>query len=293
MELTSRPLLRPNWPLLYTAVAITTLATLLLELSLAWISTVIFGRSTLPLALAGLAAGALLALFLAGPLYRQLGGVSLLTAGLVVVVLFFFTAQHALYLAAVLPFAGAGFALVRAAAETVEHAERVYCFAFLGGAGGCLVLVLLFNTFGGPATVIAAAVLFASAAAIWFSLGGYKAGRIASVAAGLFLTMMVVANVKGRFVEVGRAHLAIPGDRGLTALFAVLLSAALGSLLSAAVLRADRRRFAAALGASAVLAIAVAPGTAQVTLFLIAPAGFLLGLALPAGTRLVRPAASA
>ena len=45
--------------------------------------------------------------------------------------------------------------------ETIERVDRVYFFDLLGAAGGCLALVLLLNTFGGPNTVIAVSVLFA------------------------------------------------------------------------------------------------------------------------------------
>jgi hypothetical protein len=293
VELTARPPSRPaNWPLLYTAVTITALATVLLELSLAWVATVIFHRSTLYPALGGLCFGAIAATFVSGIVYRQLGAVSLLAAVLAVMVLFLFTGQHWLYLAAFLPFCAAGFVLLHIARETAERAEAIDCFAFLGAAGGCLVLFLLFNTFGGPATVIAAAVLFASAAAIWFSLGGYKAGRIASVAAGLVLTMMVVANVKRRFVEVGRAHLAMPGDTTLTAILMALLPAALGSLLSGTVLPGKSRAWAAAFAGLGALLLAIAGLAPANARLLIAPAGFFLGVAMPALTRVVRRAAS-
>ena len=56
--------------------------------------------------------------------------------------------------------------------------------------------MVLLNTFGGPNTVIAVSVLFAGGAAIWFSLGGVKSGRIASVLAGLFLTLLIAGNIK-------------------------------------------------------------------------------------------------
>ncbi len=74
--------------------------------------------------------------------------------------------------------------------------DRIYFFDLLGAAGGCLALVLLLNTFGGPNTVMAVSVLFASAAAIWFSLAGVRSGRIVSVFVGLLFAMLVIGNMK-------------------------------------------------------------------------------------------------
>ncbi|MDP9172197.1 MAG: hypothetical protein M3N54_16390, partial [Acidobacteriota bacterium] len=87
-------------------------------------------------------------------------------------------------------------------ASTIERVDRVYFFDLLGAAAGCLALVALLNAVGGPDTVIAGGVLFAAAAAVWFSLGGLKLGRIASVALGLLLTMVVIANTRLHFIEV-------------------------------------------------------------------------------------------
>ena len=51
--------------------------------------------------------------------------------------------------------------------------DRAYFFDLAGAAAGCLVLIPFLNPFGGPNTVIAAAVFFAVSAAIWF----HQAGR--------------------------------------------------------------------------------------------------------------------
>ena len=83
----SRP---SSWPLLYIAVALTTLATLLLELSLTRIFSVVFyyhfAFLAISIALFGLGAGGVLSYVVAGwrgTLYRKLGIISLVNAGLV------------------------------------------------------------------------------------------------------------------------------------------------------------------------------------------------------------------
>ena len=108
-----------------------------------------------------------------------------------------------IYFTTALPFLGSGIIVSLVIAETIERVDRIYFFDLLGAAGGCLALVLLLNTFGGPNTVIAVSVLFAAAAAIWFSARGH-AMTAASPAylQGLLLTMLVIGNTKYHFVEV-------------------------------------------------------------------------------------------
>ena len=214
----SSPARPSNWPLLYTAVSLTTLATLLLELSLTRIFSVVFyyhfAFLAISIALFGLGAGGVLSYVVAawpGTLYRKLGWISLIDAGLAMLAVLFVLTRGAsvgalefglIYFVTALPFLGAGIVVSLVVAETIERVDRVYFFDLLGAAGGCLALVLLLNTFGGPNTVIAVAVLFAAAGAIWFTLAGMRAGRITSVFVGLLLTMLVIGNTKYRFLEV-------------------------------------------------------------------------------------------
>lgn len=207
-----------NWPLLYTAVALTTLATLLLELSLTRIFSVVFyyhfAFLAISIALFGLGVGGVLSYVVSswpGSLYRKLGVVSLIDAALAIGAVMFVLTRGAeigtfelgvIYFATALPFLGAGIIVSLVIAETIERVDRIYFFDLVGAAGGCLALVLLLNAFGGPNTVIAVAVLFAAAAAIWFTLAGMRFGRIASVFAGLLLTMVVIGNTKYHFIEV-------------------------------------------------------------------------------------------
>lgn len=217
--MTSRSALRPtNWPLLYTAVGITTLATLLLELSLTRIFSVVFyyhfAFLAISIALFGLGAGGVLSYVVSGwpgSLMQKLGAISLATSGLVLAAALFVLTRGVdvgtlelgvIYFATAMPFVGSGMIVSLVIAETIERVDRVYFFDLMGGAAGCLALVLLLNTFGGPNTVIAVSVLFAAAGAIWFSLGGIKVGRIASVFVGLLLTMAVIANTKYHLLEV-------------------------------------------------------------------------------------------
>ncbi|HVV44224.1 MAG TPA: hypothetical protein VHC72_03440, partial [Bryobacteraceae bacterium] len=211
----SRP---SNWPLLYTAVALTTLATLLLELSLTRIFSVVFyyhfAFLAISIALFGLGVGGVFSYVISGwpgTLYRKLGTVSLINAGLVLAAVLFVLTRGAevgtldlglIYFTTALPFLGSGIIVSLVIADTIERVDRIYFFDLLGAAGGCLALVLLLNTFGGENTVIAVSVLFAAAAATWFSLAGMRYGRIASVFAGLLLTMMVIGNTKYHFIEV-------------------------------------------------------------------------------------------
>src|SRR4051794_35908778 len=82
---------------------------------------------------------------------------------------------------------GAGAIVSLAISETIEHVGRVYFFDLAGAAAGCLLLLPLLKLLGGPDTVIAAAVTFAAAAAIWHSLAGSVRGRVGSVALALAL----------------------------------------------------------------------------------------------------------
>ena len=204
--------------MLYTALALTTLATLLLELSLTRIFSVVFyyhfAFLAISIALFGLGVGGVLSYAVAirpGSLFCKLGQVSLLNAILVMAALLFLLTRGVdprpldlavIYFTTALPFLGSGIIVSLVISSAIERVDRLYFFDLLGAAGGCLALVLLLNTFGGPNTVIAVAVLFASAAAVWFSLAGVRHGRIVSVFAGLALAVMVIANTSFHFLEV-------------------------------------------------------------------------------------------
>lgn len=211
----SRP---SSWPLLYLAVALTTSATLLLELSLTRIFSVVFyyhfAFLAISVALFGLGVGGVLSYVVKarpGGVYGKLGTVSLITSGLALLSVLVVVTRGAdlsnfefglIYFTNALPFLGSGIVVSLAISENIERVDKVYFFDLLGAAAGCLALVGLLNTIGGPNTVIAVSVLFAAAAAIWFSLDGKKFGRIASVGVGLFFTLLVIANMGYHFIEV-------------------------------------------------------------------------------------------
>ena len=81
-----------------------------------------------------------------------------------------------IYFTTALPFLGSGIIVSLVIAETIERVDRIYFFDLLGAAGGCLALVLLLNTFGGPNTVIAVSVLFAVGGRDLVQLAGMQAG---------------------------------------------------------------------------------------------------------------------
>ncbi len=209
-----------NWPLLYTAVAITTSAALLLELSLTRIFSVVFyyhfAFLAISIALFGMGVGGVLFVCCRRqhPQVRssaKLGIISLVNSFLVVAALLFILSRGAnvstldfalIYIACALPFLGVGMIVSLAINETVDRIDKVYFADLSGAAAGCIALVVFLNTFGGPNTVVAVSVLFAAAAAIWFNLAGLKFGRIASVGVGLFFAMLIIVNIKPGFLEV-------------------------------------------------------------------------------------------
>jgi hypothetical protein len=208
-----------SWPLLYIAVALTTLATLLLELSLTRIFSVVFyyhlAFLAISIALFGLGVGGVFSYVVSGwraALFRKLGILSalncLLVVGAVVTVLSI-TGEDwqlaAVYFMCALPFFCSGIIVSLVISETMERINRVYFFDLLGAAAGCLLLVPLLESFGGPNTTIAVAVLFAAAAAIWFNMAHDRGGRVFSVGLALSLTLLVVVNIKTGWIDVRNA----------------------------------------------------------------------------------------
>ncbi len=207
-----------SWPLLYLAVSLTTLGTLLLELSLTRIFSVVFyyhfAFLAISIALFGLGAGGVFSYVVAawrGAFFRKLGWLSAVNSVLVVLAIAILLGQGQtsgsgsltlIYFTTALPFFGAGAIISLVISETIERVNRVYFFDLLGAAGGCLLLIPLLNLLGGPNTAISVAILFAAASSIWFFLDGFTPGRVAAVGLGLLLTLLVVVNVKSHWIEV-------------------------------------------------------------------------------------------
>jgi predicted membrane-bound spermidine synthase len=191
-------------------VALTTLATLLLELSLTRIFSVVFyyhfAFLAISIALFGLGVGGVFSYIVAGwktPLFRKLGYLSMLNSLLVMAALAVVVAQKEepgvwgltlVYFTTALPFFVSGTIVSLAISETVERIDRVYFFDLLGASAGCLLLVRFLNSFGGTSTVMFVAVLFAAAGAIWHSMAGSVKLRATAVALALAVFFFVFYN---------------------------------------------------------------------------------------------------
>lgn len=196
----------------------TTLATLILELSLTRMFSVVFyyhfAFLAISIALFGLGAGGVLSYVIGakqGKVFAKLGWLSTINGIAVPAALIFLLSRGkdfdnwtlaVVYFSCALPFVIAGAVVSIAISETIERVDRVYFFDLLGAAGGCLALVPFLNVLGGPNTVIASGVLFAAAGAIWFHVEGRIQGRAASVLLALALTSLVILNFKDPVVEV-------------------------------------------------------------------------------------------
>ncbi len=204
------------WPQVYLCIALTTLATLLLELSLTRLFSVVFyyhmAFLAISIALFGLGAGGVFSYIAAGwkaPMFVRLGRLSAVNSLLTVLALAVILSQKTLgnwnlaliYGTAALPFFVSGAIVSLALSETIERVNRVYFFDLLGASAGCLVLIPLLETFGGPSTVIAAAIFFAVAGAVWFSMGASVRGRACSVALALALVAVMAYNQKRHVIE--------------------------------------------------------------------------------------------
>ncbi len=205
------------WPQIYLGVALTSLGTLLVELSLTRVFSVVFyyhfAFLAISIALFGLGVGGVFSYAVAGSgrLYERLGRLALLHSAAVIGALCFLISRKGspggwglagVYFASTLPFFFSGAILSLVIGETVERVEKVYFFDLAGAAGGCLLLLPLLNAFGGPNTVMAAAVLFAVASSLWFHLAGNHRGRVAGVAAALAIVALISYNGKAHLIDI-------------------------------------------------------------------------------------------
>jgi hypothetical protein len=209
---------RTKWPQLYLGVAFTTLATLVLELSLTRIFSVVFyyhfAFLAISIALFGLGAGGLFSYVVAdrrGNIFHQLGLLAALNSIAVLASLVFILTRSGefgsltlagVYFASALPFFFSGAVVSIAVSESIERVDRVYFFDLMGAAGGCLVLVPFLDYFGGPNTMIAVSVLFAVSAAIWYNLAGAMRGRAGAVTMALVFVALMAFNGKSHLIDV-------------------------------------------------------------------------------------------
>ena len=206
-----------HWPQVYLCVALTTLATLLLELSLTRIFSVVFyyhmAFLAISIALFGLGAGGVFSYVVAGwktPLYQKLGRLSAANTFFVLLSLLVILVQSnnltylkvaLIYFTTALPFFISGAMVSLAISETIERVNRVYFYDLAGAAAGCVVLLPLLEWLGGPATVVSSAIFFAVAAAVWFSMAGSVKGRVVSVAVALMLVAFLTYNFRKPVIE--------------------------------------------------------------------------------------------
>jgi hypothetical protein len=207
-----------HWPKTYFAIAATSLATLLLELALTRVFSVVyfyhFAFLAISIALFGLGAGGVFSYVVAGwrgSLFEKLGVLAMLNAFAIALSLAFLlsrtgkmetTELMVAYFVAAIPFLLSGTIISLVISETIERVNRVYFFDLVGAAGGCAVLVLLLNWIGGPNTVLVAAVVFAVSAAIWFDLAVSIRGRVGAVVLGLLLVGLITYNSKSPVIDV-------------------------------------------------------------------------------------------
>ena len=209
---------KSSWTALYLGVAFTTLATLIVELSLTRIFSVVFfyhfAFLAISIALFGLGAGGVFSYFVATPrgnIFAKLGGLAVLNSLSVLLSLLILlnvsgdpgTGSLALvYFAAALPFFFSGTAVSIAVGEAIQRVDRVYFFDLLGAAAGCVVLIPFLDHFGGPNTVLAASVLFAVAAAIWYNRAGSLRGRAGAVVLALAFVALIVYNIQRHAIDI-------------------------------------------------------------------------------------------
>ena len=214
-----------RWNQLYLGLAFTTLATLVLELALTRIFSVVFyyhfAFLAISIALFGMGSGGVFSYFIShlvtarrGNLYSKLGWLALADAAFVILALRivlsasadpgFFTLAS-VYIASALPFFFAGAVVSLVISEAIDRVDRAYFFDLAGAAAGCLVLIPFLNTFGGPNTVISASVFYSIAAAIWFHQAGETQRRAPAVFVALALVLLMIANGRLHILDVSIA----------------------------------------------------------------------------------------
>lgn len=209
---------RKHWPQLYFGVVSTSLATLLVELALTRVFSVIyyyhFAFLAISIALFGLGAGGVFSYAVSswrGSLFEKLGMLASVNAVALVACLWFLLARTGkmqtdglmlAYFVAAIPFLLSGTILSLVIADTIERVNRVYFFDLVGAASACVVLIPLLNWMGGPNTILVAAVLFSVSAAIWFHLGHAPRGRVIAVLLGLVLVVVITSNAKYFFIDI-------------------------------------------------------------------------------------------
>ena len=194
------------------------MATLILELSLTRIFSVVFyyhfAFLAISIALFGLGAGGVFSYVAAswrGDLFVKLGLLAATNSVIVLASLVFIITRAGelgngtlalIYFASALPFFLTGAIVSLVISETIERVDKVYFFDLLGASGGCLLLVPLLNNFGGPNTVLAAAVMLAVSSAVWYNIAGRVTGRAVAVALALVFVLLIAYNGKRHLIDI-------------------------------------------------------------------------------------------
>jgi hypothetical protein len=207
---------------LLAGVALVSLASLLLELGLTRLFSVIlfyhFAFLAISIALLGLGAGGVFAFVARDRLSRwntrSLGSVlCTLNSVLIVVVLEIvlhvpvaldlskanFLRLTVLYLAAAVPFFLTGLLFSVVFARETALVTRLYGADLCGGAASCLLVVPLLNWVGGPNAVVFSALLMAVAALVW---AGSQGARRTATALTVVLVLLIAANYRGRLIDI-------------------------------------------------------------------------------------------
>ena len=207
---------------LLAGLALTSFATLLLELALTRLFSVVlfyhFAFLAISIALLGLGAGGVFAYLLKS----RLSSIStrafasrlcLGNAAVIVVVLEIvlhvpvaldvsgknFLRLTVMYLTTAVPFLLTGLLFSVVFARETSRIPRLYGADLSGGALACLAVVPLLNWLGGPNAILAAATALAAAAMIWSES---PAARRNAGLMGLALIILTAANYSGRLIDV-------------------------------------------------------------------------------------------
>jgi hypothetical protein len=207
-----------HWPPVYFGVALTTLGTLIVELALTRIFSVVFyyhfAFLAISIALFGLGAGGVFSYVVAprkGGVFSKLGALAALNGVVVVLALTFVITRTGqpgngtvllVYFISAAPFFLSGTVISLAISEAIERVDRVYFFDLVGASIGCFVLIPLLDSFGGPNTVIAAGVFFAVSAAIWYNIAGRANLRAAAVLLSLALVGLMFLNATRHLIDI-------------------------------------------------------------------------------------------
>jgi len=219
---------------LLIAIALTSFSTLLLELALTRLFSVVlfyhFAFLAISVALLGLGAGGVFAYlkrdWLASFATRSLAAILCSTnASAIFVALeiilhvpasleltgWNFLRLTVIYLASAVPFFFTGLIFSVVFARETQHVTRLYGADLLGGALACLAVVPLLNWIGGPNAILFAAFTSGLAALVWkrkhpervrgFLFWGYRGFDLQGLAAALPL-LLILFNHSGRFIDV-------------------------------------------------------------------------------------------